>query len=1094
MIVLQISDNVPHFQFKVIPHGLVTTTHTYSSEGTYKAKAVYGSDSATNLIHAQHVVSNISLHSVPAYPTKEAINISLAPHSGTNVSYTWVFNTTNFTTSTPWVIHSFQQAGFHSVAVFASNKVSVSYSSCSVESQERIKGLEFTVQGLMTTAEKEMTRISWSLENGSNVDFKIDPGDGSGARVLNNSKVAGAVFVGTLNTTYSAAGIYNVTITASNKLDNVTISGLVTIQEKIANVSTHTPNCMATNKSVNITASTGHGDMLRYAWTINNQTYKTNEQPWLIYTPSKAGFYNLTLVVYNNVSTGLSSCKFIPTKDTVGGVEIGPVQPEAIGHPLSIPYQVNNGSDFRISVCYGDGVCIDRNGTEDAEGPTVFTDVLTHNYTKDGDYLVNLTVCNCVGCNSTSISVHVETPISGPRVTISKTGRPSNQDNACSAPVYVQVNQTVFMVLHVSNGTNVKVLWDYGDGHNSSESSLGLFNKDGMHSNHSYSKAGNFTVTAKPHNLNGHDVFTCHVVAEDPILGLSVTSNSPVGYPNGSVTVTAVTTDPRPSSPIHCIYEYGDTKTSLSLPMSFAQKQTVVSYHKYPHHGKFRGRVNCSNAISFFVEPFEVEVQEKVHGSNIKAFGRVPQNKKHWVVGDRYQGPGKQGTIFGRSTDVQFITNSVNGSNLTCSFCFDCNGPEQVIKNSSCANITHRFTMTGKKEVKVVVKNDISSETIKMSVTIDDNINCGTLVNDGPKTNGMYHIFTATPTMVGSNWCCYIKYGDSTKADFLVPETSNCNSTGLGFTSTLITFKGRVSFTTNHTYPGVGEYDVTMECGNRVSECTLESKAVMVKIPCKQPTVNIMDFSSNSTTATEKMRSEEIEIRSKNIIDCEAPLKRVFTWKIYNNSKNSLGAEINLTGRVDTSKEQLNLLPRTLQVGSYKVCFTLNMTEIIGVHGTACCYLRIIPSPIIAEIVGGTEVAVGFNKTRNLDAQNSRDPDTALKASNDPQLKCYWFCKREGDNYTLPTSIDPNNLPAVPEPRQVPVNGSHNMTDLGGCFGDGPGRLKGTDCNLPVSTAKMHENTTYDFKVCVVHDDGRTKCSSQKWNIMAGDPPSMAIE
>lgn len=1086
-------DSVPHFQFKVIPHGLVMTTNTYDSEGTYKAKAEYGSNSATNLIHAQNVVSNISLHWLAAYPTKEASNVSLSPHSGTNITYTWIFNTTNVTTSTPWVMHSFQSHGFHSVAVFASNKVSVSYSRCSVEGQERISGLEFTVNGLPTSAEKEITRISWSLQNGSNVNFKIDPGDGSGVRELNDSKVAGAVFISTLNTTYAAAGVYNVSITASNKLANVTISGLITIQEKIANVSTNAPNCMATNKGVNITASTEHGDMMRYAWTINNQTFKTYQQPWLVYTPSKAGLYNLTLVVYNNVSTGLMSCKYIQTKDTVGDVELGPVLPAGIGQPLYIPYKVNDGSDFRISVCYGDGVCVNKNGTEDAEGVAVYSSVFAHNYTKDGDYLVNLTVCNCVGCNSTLINVHVETPVTDPKVTVSTSGRPSNLDKACSAPLYVQVNQSMFMALRVGNGTNVKVEWDYGDGFNSSESSLGPFDKDGMHSNHSYRKAGNYTITAKPYNLNGHEVFTCRIVAEDPILGLAVTSNSPVGFPDGSATVTTVTTDPRPSSPIHCVYVYGDTKTSASLPMSFAEKQTVISYHKYPFKGKFRGSVNCSNAISFFVKPFQVEVQDKVHGSTVKAFGIVPQKKRLWVVGDGYQGPGKQGTIFGRNTDIQLITNSVNGSNLTCSFCFDCNGAEQVIKNSSCGNITHRFTTSGKKEVKVEVKNDVSSETIKIDLTIDDNIDCASLHNDGPKPKKDHHIFTAAPNMVGPNWCCYINYGDSSIPELLVPETSNCNSS-LEFPSTLIRFKG-ASFQTNHTYPGVGEYSVIMECGNRVSECKLESKAVMVQIPCKQPTVTIMDFSPNSTSPTKKMRSVEIEIRSKNTIDCEASLKRIFTWKIY--SQKSLGVPINMTGRAGraaTNKEHISLLPRTLQVGVYKVCFTLNMTEVIGVHGTACSYLRIIASPITAEIVGGTEVAVGFNKTRNLDAQNSRDPDTEFTASNDPKLKCYWFCKREGDNYTLPTSVDQENIPAVPKPREIPVNGSQNVTDLGGCFGDGPGRLEGTHCNLAVSTAKMQENTTYEFKVCVVHDDRRSKCTNQKWNIKTGDPPAMAIE
>jgi hypothetical protein len=253
-----------------------------------------------------------------------------------------------------------------------------------------------------------------------------------------------------------------------------------------------------------------------------------------------------------------------------------------------------------------------------------------------------------------------------------------------------------------------------------------------------------------------------------------------------------------------------------------------------------------------------------------------------------------------------------------------------------------------------------------------------------------------------------------------------------------------------------------------------------------------MDCSPNSSSATEHMRSAEFDIRSKNKVDCQS-LKRTFKWEVFN--KTSPDTPLNLTGRANTSKEFLTVFTRTLAVGLYKVCFTLNMTEVIGVFGTACCYFRIIPSPLIAEIVGGTQIAVGFNKTKILDAADSCDPDTGFKASNtDSKLKCYSFCKRKGDNYTLPTSIDPNSLPPVPKTRILPEHDSQNMTDLGGCFGDGPGRINNNaSCAFSVFTGKMLENTTYDFRLCVVHEDRRVKCRDQRWNVKKGDPPSMAI-
>ncbi|KAK3717356.1 hypothetical protein QZH41_011584, partial [Actinostola sp. cb2023] len=1090
-------DVVPKISLRILTKGSQTILLKYTKDGVKPIKMALLSGWSYELkVRSQYVLSNVSISSIPeAHPTHRGSNVSLVPHQATNATYTFMFNATNISTASPWTMHECLKAGMNKVTVLARNKVSLSYAVCEIECQDEINGLAFAVNGLRTTAVNELAQVNWLLTNGSHVTQTIDPGDGTGLRTLNNSKVSGAIFVASLNKTYTSKGVYKINITACNKLGCKSIQGELTIQQRIANLTLNAPQCIATNHSANFTSAILRGCDVNYVWTTDgNTTTRTNRQSWSTYTYGKSGLYTMNLVAHNNVSTALVSCNSIQVKDTVEGVEVGPVQPSGIPQMATIPYKIQGGTDIQVSICFGDGMCEKKNGTVSAEGSTVYSGSFTHNYTKGGDYVANLTFCNCVGCNSTLVNVHVEIPVAGPKVVVSGSVAPTINVDACSGPLYVRVNELVYMVVGITNGTNVKVLWDYDDGHNSTEYVKGAFHQSGVHSNHSYSKEGNYTIRVKLDNKNGHKVFTCHIVAQNPILDLVMGSNSPQGFPDGSVTITTTTKGARPSDPIKCAFTYGDNKSAGPLLMSFIALQSVVVQHAFPHKGFFNVTVNCSNAVSFQARWLHVEVQDKVSGPDLKSYGTAPLAKRPWVEGEGYNGPGMQGHIFPLKHLVQFWSTSFNGSNLTCSYCFDCNGPEQIIKNTSCGNITHQFTKQGEKDVKLTVKNDVSSKSIKIRVIMDESIQCNEVPNDGPKVKGKPHIFTSNPTKHGPNWCCWVKYGDHTPPDFFVPRNSNCTKPENTDPLNRKEFEGN-TIKGNHTFPAVGKYDNVLQCWNRVSECESSTKAVVVALPCRQPIVTIPDLVCNKSQPTKSMRSAEKVIRSKNIIDCAASLVRVFKWEFYRiDNVTNIETKLNMTNLVSTRNEFVTIPPRKLSLGLYKVCFTLNMTEMIGVASTVCCYLQITKSPLSAEISGGSKIAVGWNKTKTIDGTNSRDPDTSLMANEDPKLTCYWFCKSQQDNYTFPTKFDKNTVPAIPPRRTVPINDTLNVTYLGGCNGDGPGRLESTECKLDMDTGKMQENTTYDIKMCMLHDDGRIAWIGQTWEIKQGDPPIMGVK
>ena len=74
------------------------------------------------------------------------------------------------------------------------------------------------------------------------------------------------------------------------------------------------------------------------------------------------------------------------------------------------------------------------------------------------------------------------------------------------------------------------------------------------------------------------------------------------------------------------------------------------------------------------------------------------------------------------------------------------------------------------------------------------------------------------------------------------------------------------------------------------------------------------------------------------------------------------------------SPSELQITPRLLPVGVYLVQLTVIM---IGtpVFGVSQGYFKVVSSPLVASIAGGSKVARGLNRTLVFDASLSFDPD-----------------------------------------------------------------------------------------------------------------------
>ena len=130
--------------------------------------------------------------------------------------------------------------------------------------------------------------------------------------------------------------------------------------------------------------------------------------------------------------------------------------------------------------------------------------------------------------------------------------------------------------------------------------------------------------------------------------------------------------------------------------------------------------------------------------------------------------------------------------------------------------------------------------------------------------------------------------------------------------------------------------------------------------------MRLPSLSPNVTSAVKVRRASQILIPSEVQLDCEFSFATIFNWEVfYLYSDKALSR--------NGSSELL--IPRgSIPVGSYSVRLTVKMAG-TDVFGVAEGYIRVISSPIVAHIAGGTKTERGFNKTLIFDASLSHDPD-----------------------------------------------------------------------------------------------------------------------
>ena len=514
-------------------------SYTYAAAGNYTVNlTVIGtggidSEVKTGYINVSNPVTTKPVAAFSASPTLGImpLNVQFTDMStGVPASWSWNFGDGN-TSTDPNPSHTYSKVGKFTVSLTVKNvKGTNTTKKTKYIDVEVVPVAEFSANKTLGKAPLSVKFTDKSA--GDPTSWNWDFGDG------NTSTEEKPVHV------YSAVGIYNVTLTATNavgnnttmKSDYIDVEGVTVADFSASSTLGIMPfNVSFTDLSTGVPTS--------WSWSFGDGNVSTEQNPSHVY--SKVGTFTIKLTAKNAVGSNTTKkTKYID-------VEVVPVAEfsanKTLGKaPLSLKFtDKSTGDPTSWNWDFGDG----SNSTE--EKPV-------HIYSEVGRYNITLTATNAVGNNTITKSDYIDVE-----------GVPVAEFSANSTVGAVPFNVSF---TDLSTGVPTNWSWSFGDGTTSIE----------QNPSHIYSKGGQYTVklTAKNPVGSNSTTKTKYITVESiPVASFSASPTS------GAHPLSVTFTDKSTGFPESWNWEFGDGSTST--------EQKPV--HTYSEAGKYTVNLTATN-------------------------------------------------------------------------------------------------------------------------------------------------------------------------------------------------------------------------------------------------------------------------------------------------------------------------------------------------------------------------------------------------------------------------------------------------------------------------------------------------------------------
>nr|XP_034310453.1 uncharacterized protein LOC105340501 isoform X2 [Crassostrea gigas] len=754
-----------------------------------------------------------------------------------------------------------------------------------------------------------------------------------------------------------------------------------------------------------------------------------------------------------------------------------------------------------------------------------FEIIFYHDYTMFGTYNVSVNISNYVDFEYFPLILDVDEPIYDLDFTPS--------------PVYVAIRTNSQLVVSMSWGSRAECMITVGDGSPSYVSPCDRFNS--MSISHKFDKVGVFHAGASGSNTINSQLISSSlgpIIVQIPVDGFEViciVCANVIGPPKSTTYNTKVNFEllfqnskDRPTNASYTI-DFGDGTITppQELPKTFYDdnfggvKAIVFPFHHfYLRGGNYSVTVNIWNLVSNVNYSCLHDLYERIVNLRITVYDHDPD------TGITKAGGGANQNYFALEHQVLFVASHDRGSHVTYHWDFgEGSGLSSIYYDQ---NAYHEYTDDVTYNVILNATNKFVRYHANAATTVKIQRGCFNIAisTDDPRSKNTTFEYQVFPGTVGSDACYFFDFKDDTSlpSRYLmfgdtyyckrIPEWSKyLNDPNKVFIShpsdpwydDKVANPDDYNVTMYNMFMSEGTYEVTLECKNYVSHTTAVYNTGVTKGPCWWPYVNLTapnvceppNCDSVIPTMRNVLRSEQLTVYSDVIINCTSTKVAYYSWSVFKiNEKFRNETEITDLGGADVysiGARYLIVEPRILDYGLYRFELNVSMNELIGMYSIDSTQLRIVPTPLIANIAGGDflQAQWGSELPFILDGMaETFDPDASPEDKSG--MEFIWLCKRMCEDWpTFDDNFDPK-LPSF----------THNCTYQDdadrGCSKidllDSPGKLANASGGIvKIFTGEMYEDDYVDIRM-IVRKDNRQAEDDLVLSITIGNPPRINLK
>ncbi|XP_069012250.1 polycystin-1 [Embiotoca jacksoni] len=551
--------------------------HTYTIPEDYTLRVQVSTqhdntDASTKINVRPQLNSLLISPSTPVRIVKKPFHLeAFAEPSAFAVFYTWDFGDGSKAVQGIHrkVSHSFGSSGVYNITVCASNSLTSLTACLVVVVMEEISGLGLTYNGPSELG--SATDFKAAVATGTSLMWEIDFGDGSLQENLTD---------GSISHTYKFPGNYKVEVTVSNSVSQA--HQTITIEIYSLTVSGVLPTeCVMSGKDIQFTALVnGNISILAFHWLFGDDSPLTvvTGQSTAVHTFPSHGIFHVHLTVISSV-TSVSFSTSIYVQSPITNVAVWSSQDfVAVGQEVCVTVLVSPEQITGYQYNWLTNSSSVAAMTENSRRCFVFRD--------EGVEELSVIVSNKFSNKTAKANISIQKPVS--KLFVAH----DSQSDTLTVKTFVS-----FWVVSCV-GSNVSVLWDFGDGSPVEQR---------RNVSHVFTSTGQFTVNATAFNAISRDSTTLKVNVLLPVSDLSLHTNQPYAVVGEETLITAI------SSAISSTSYHWTVEGITSTKQGTYQFRFV-----FPKPGVYQVRVIAQNLVSKREAAILIEVFERIEGLKIE--------------------------------------------------------------------------------------------------------------------------------------------------------------------------------------------------------------------------------------------------------------------------------------------------------------------------------------------------------------------------------------------------------------------------------------------------------------------------------------------